>query len=110
MFLVILTGPQKPNQELAARRIFKTRNIKRNRVRLFQLPNINLIASSYINLNYWQENDIEPLILKTISDKDIQLLVVQEGEGEISLLHLPCHTQVVKSCQDRNRSLKPFLY
>ncbi|KAF0728912.1 Uncharacterized protein FWK35_00032074 [Aphis craccivora] len=44
----------------------------------------------------WQQNITEPPILKTISDRNVQLFVKQKGEGDICLLRLPCHTQAVE--------------
>lgn len=109
LLLAMLTDSQTHIRELAARRILKARNTKTNKIRLFQLPNINFDALSYVDLIDWQENVTEPPILKTIPDKDIRLLVEQRGEGDISLLRLPCHTQAVeravKSVTEASRTL-----
>jgi hypothetical protein len=91
----MLTDSQKHIRELAARRLLKARKMKTNSVRLFKLPKINFNASSYIDLIDWK-NVTDPSIFKTTPDEDIQLFFKQEGEGEISLLRLPCHTQAVE--------------
>lgn len=59
------------------------------------LANVNLNASLYVDLINRQKNITDSPILKTIPDKDIQL-VVEKKEGEIFLLRLSCHTQTVE--------------
>ncbi|GBL98861.1 hypothetical protein AVEN_165698-1 [Araneus ventricosus] len=68
--------------------ILKARGIQENGFRLFQLPTVKFVASSYTDLIDWQENIADPPILKSIPDKDIRLFAVQEAHTEPSLLHL----------------------
>lgn len=96
LLLAMLTDPQNHIRELAARRILKARANKQGNIRLFQVPDLNLNATSYVDLINWQQNDTEPPILKAVSDEELQLFVAQKGEGDLPLLRLPCHTQAVE--------------
>lgn len=92
----MLTDFQPHIRELAARRILKARSAKPQRLRLFQLPEVNFNASTYYDLLDWQENITESPILKSVTEENLRLFVAQKGEGELNLLRLPCHTQAVE--------------
>lgn len=97
LLIAMLTDTEPHIRELAARRILKARSIKKNKLRMFELPVVKFDASSYSDLIDWQENVLsDPPILKTITDEEIQHFVAQKGESELSLLLLPCHTQAVE--------------
>lgn len=95
LFLAMLTDSQKTYSRISCPSYFES-YIKTNKTRLYKFPNINRNVSSYIDLIDLQQNITEPLILKIIYNANIQLLVKQKKAGDISLLRLPCHTQVVK--------------
>ncbi|GBL87361.1 hypothetical protein AVEN_5618-1 [Araneus ventricosus] len=62
----------------------------------FQLPTVKFYVLSYTDFIDWQKNMNDPSILKSIPDEDIRLFAVENAYGELSLLHLPCHTQAVE--------------
>ncbi|KAJ8728603.1 hypothetical protein PYW07_006299 [Mythimna separata] len=96
LLLAMLTDSQQHIRELGARRILKARTNKENRLRLFQLPVLNLNASSYVDLIDWQDKITEPPVLKQIPDEVIQTFVEEKGKGDSPLLRLPCHSQAVE--------------
>lgn len=91
----MLTDPQKHIRELGARRILKARSVPETKLRLFQVPDLNLDAASYVDLIDWQTNITQPPILKNVSDEDLQSMIDQR-EVEVDFLRLPCHTQAVE--------------
>ncbi|CAH1109767.1 unnamed protein product [Psylliodes chrysocephalus] len=91
----MVTDSQKHILELDTSRILKARSIQRNRLGFFQVPSLNLNASSYVDLIDRQDKIPEPSISKLISKEDIQMFMAQE-EGDLPLLLLTCHTQAVE--------------
>lgn len=97
LLLSMLSDEQKHVRELAARRILKARTASEShQLRVFEVPKINLNASSYIDLIDWQQAYSQPPILSNVSDETLHSLVESGGDDEVLFLRLPCHTQAVE--------------
>lgn len=96
LLLAMMTDSQPCIRELALSRILTARSATSNKLRLFQLPKVNLNASTYYDLLNWQENITEPPIIKSVSEENLRLFVEQKRDEEFKLLRLPCHTQAVE--------------
>lgn len=97
LLLSMLSDEQKHVRELAARRILKARAASdSSQLRVFEVPKINLNASSYIDLIDWQQTYSQPPILSNVSDDTLHSLVESGGDDEVLFLRLPCHTQAVE--------------
>ncbi|GBP26427.1 hypothetical protein EVAR_75559_1 [Eumeta japonica] len=80
----------------SARRILKARSSAVQTPRLFDVPKINFDASNYVDIINWQKEITEPPIFKNLSTEEISYIVQSGGEGQLSFLRLPCHTQAVE--------------
>lgn len=98
LLLSMLTDRKKHIRELAARRILKARNSPHlsKLPRVFEVPKINLNATSYIDLIDWQENFFEPPVLRDVTDEEFLSIVESKGDENLTFLKLPCHTQAVE--------------
>ncbi|KAH9627845.1 hypothetical protein HF086_001741 [Spodoptera exigua] len=97
LLLSMLSDEQKHVRELAARRILKARKPSEPRqLRVFEVPKINLNASTYIDLIDWQQSYSQPPILTNVPDETLHSLVESGGDDEVLFLRLPCHTQAVE--------------
>ncbi|KAK4881771.1 hypothetical protein RN001_005090 [Aquatica leii] len=97
LLLSMLSDKQKHVRKLAARRILKARKSSESlQLRVFEVPKINLNASSYIDLIDWQQSYSQPPILTNVPDKTLHSLVESGGDDEVLFLRLPCHTQAVE--------------
>ncbi|KAH9638792.1 hypothetical protein HF086_002032 [Spodoptera exigua] len=97
LLLSMLSDEQKHVRELAARRILKARKPSEPRqLRVFEVPKINLNASTYIDLIDWQQSYSQPPILTNVPDETLHSLVESGGGDEVLFLRLPCHTQAVE--------------
>ncbi|KAK4881795.1 hypothetical protein RN001_005114 [Aquatica leii] len=97
LLLSMLCDEQKHVRELAARRILKARKSSESlQLRVFEVPKINLNASSYIDLIDWQQSYSQPPILTNVPDKTLHSLVESGDDDEVLFLRLQCHTQAVE--------------
>lgn len=97
LLLSMLSDEQKHVRELAARRILKAREPSESlQLRVFEVPKINVNASSYIDLIDWQQSYSQPPILTNVPDETLHSLVESGGDDEVLFLRLPCHTQAVE--------------
>ncbi|KAF2904251.1 hypothetical protein ILUMI_01916 [Ignelater luminosus] len=80
LLLSMLSNEQKHVRELAATRILKAIKTPISRqLRVFEVPKINLNASSYIDLIDWQQQYSQPSILPDVSNETLHSLV-ESGE------------------------------
>lgn len=96
LLLTMLSDNEKHIRELALRRILKARRDKPQKLRLFQVPEINMDANVYYDLINWQNKITEPPILMQISTEELETLVSRGEDNKIDFLRLPCHTQAVE--------------
>jgi hypothetical protein len=97
LLLSMLSDDQKHVRELAGRRILKARAVPYSgQLRLFEVPEINMNATSYIELIDWQQRYSPPPILSNVSSETILSLVESGGDDDVLFLRLPCHTQAVE--------------
>ena len=99
IILAMLVDPDQNVRELALRRILKARKKPETGVRVFQIPEFNFKAKSYVDLIDWQNCQLtEPPITTHLSNEDIVQLI-KSGECPMSALgnmNFPCHTQCVE--------------
>lgn len=96
ILLAMLTDSKQHIRELGARRILKARSNQDDTPRLFQIPDLNFSASSYIELIDWQGIITSPPVLKLIPNEEIEKFVSRNGDGDLHFLRLPCHSQAVE--------------
>ena len=86
--------------KLSLCRILKARRHKCTSIRTFKVPNLNLSANDYIDLNDRQSNEAisEPPVTCGISDDDLLKFINRKETPSIAFPHLPCHTQAVECC------------
>ncbi|KAJ8962822.1 hypothetical protein NQ318_001222 [Aromia moschata] len=76
--------------------ITQARQNRRGRVRVFQIPNINLYASYYIDVIDPTVNVTEPSLLAHLSTEDLQCIVSEYLGDKYLFSRLPCHTQAIE--------------
>lgn len=94
----MLCDEHKTVRELAAGRILKARNTPHSGMlpRVFEVPQINFDANSYIDLINWQQNYFDPPILGHITNQEINEVIESQGDLNLIYLRLPCQTQAVE--------------
>lgn len=63
---------------------------------MFEVPQINFEANSYIDLINWQQNFYYPPILRYVTDEEINKIIESHGNENLLFFKLPCHTQAVE--------------
>uniref|UniRef100_A0A8D8THB2 Uncharacterized protein n=1 Tax=Cacopsylla melanoneura TaxID=428564 RepID=A0A8D8THB2_9HEMI len=97
LLLSMLADESRVQREIAYRRIKKVRAAAgSSEVRQFTVPELNLTATSYSSLIYWQEVVLtEPPLTKHLTDESLQK-VVEDNNIKVLVPDVPCHTQCVE--------------
>jgi len=100
VLLAMLTDNREEFRTLAWRRIkeARTRKVPGAKVRIFEVPPLNLDAEDYVDLIQWEELDItEPPLISTFTDEQVEEFISTGKKLEDpSILDIPCHTQAVE--------------
>ena len=95
IFIAMINDERSYIRELWWRRILKVRRSNSNGIHQFNIPQLLFASKHYVNMIYWQENDItEPPLYKKLTDKEIENNM--KLKIPISFLALPCHIQAVE--------------
>ena len=75
----------------------KARSNKEEHLRNFQVPDLNLDATTYYDMINWQECQLtEPPITVRLSDDEVSKFALGDSQTVDFIQHFPCHTQAVE--------------
>ena len=102
ILLAMLADKDIEIRKKAVEKIKQIRSLKNNEknnenIRLFKVPKINFLATTYTEMINWDENVTEPPCTLHIKNEDLQIFVDNRLKNH-EIFQFPCHTQVVERC------------